>query len=151
GTVSWDTTGYPDGRYDVRAIATDNAGNVGDPSPTVSVNVDNTPPALSNVVAGVGNTVSGTATLMADVVDGGAGVDYGGGGHAPTFSVAGAHVQPTLVAAGGGHLTGSWITGAENDGVYQLAVSATDLVGNVRSLTVPVRVDNHPPDAPAAP
>jgi hypothetical protein len=48
-SCSWDTTGVTDGGYDLRAVTTDNAGNVTNSTTVVNRVVDNTAPAASDV------------------------------------------------------------------------------------------------------
>ena len=43
--ITWDTTATPDGLYDLRAVATDAAGNVDDSTTIANVRVDNNAPA----------------------------------------------------------------------------------------------------------
>ena len=48
-SCSWDTTSWPNGGYDLRAVATDNAGNVTYSTTLVNRVVDNTAPTASDV------------------------------------------------------------------------------------------------------
>jgi hypothetical protein len=59
---SWDTTGVADGDYDLRARATDNAGNAAN-SAVRTVTVDNTAPSLSSSIPADGELVAAAASL----------------------------------------------------------------------------------------
>ena len=75
--ASWDTTTLPDGPRDLRAIATDHAGNV-ETSATVTVVVDNTDPTVAftaPIDVGFVNAASPDPfTLVASAADAGSGV-----------------------------------------------------------------------------
>jgi len=58
-SCSWDTTGVSAGGYDLRAVATDNAGNVTNSSTVVNRVVDNTAPTATNIQTGVTGTTAG--------------------------------------------------------------------------------------------
>jgi Bacterial Ig domain len=58
-SCSWNTTGVTDGSYDLRAIATDNAGNTATSTVTSRV-VDNTAPTATNIDAANGGATVGT-------------------------------------------------------------------------------------------
>ncbi len=65
--TSWNTTGVADGSYDLRARATDNAGNPAN-SPVRTVTVDNTAPSLTSSVPADGELVAaaGSLAIVAD-------------------------------------------------------------------------------------
>jgi len=67
-TFQLDTTKSPDGPLSLYAVAFDTSGDSGT-SATVSVNVDNTPPAVSITGPTQGSTVSGTVTISASASD----------------------------------------------------------------------------------
>jgi Bacterial Ig domain len=58
-SCSWNTTGVADGGYDLRAVTTDNAGNVTNSSTVSNRVVDNTAPTASDVQTGVTGTTAG--------------------------------------------------------------------------------------------
>ncbi|HEY3070903.1 MAG TPA: Ig-like domain-containing protein [Gaiellaceae bacterium] len=58
-SCSWVTTGVSDGGYDLRAVTTDNAGNVTNSSTVVNRVVDNTAPTATNIQTGVTGTTAG--------------------------------------------------------------------------------------------
>ena len=65
---AFDTTAVPDGRYDFRAIATDNAANAGTSVVVADRLVDNVGPTVD--LADPGSDVRGTITLTATATDG---------------------------------------------------------------------------------
>jgi hypothetical protein len=60
-SCSWNTTGVSDGGYDLRAVSTDNAGNVTNSSTVSNRVVDNTAPTATDVQTGVTGTTAGLA------------------------------------------------------------------------------------------
>jgi hypothetical protein len=58
-SCSWNTTGVSDGGYDLRAVSTDNAGNVTNSSTVSNRVVDNTAPTATDVQTGVAGTTAG--------------------------------------------------------------------------------------------
>jgi hypothetical protein len=58
-SCSWNTTGVSDGGYDLRAVTTDNAGNVTNSSTVSNRLVDNTAPTATNIQTGVTGTTAG--------------------------------------------------------------------------------------------
>jgi hypothetical protein len=58
-SCSWNTTGVSDGSYDLRAVTTDNAGNVTNSSTVSNRVVDNTAPTATNIQTGVTGTTAG--------------------------------------------------------------------------------------------
>ena len=58
-SCSWNTTGVSDGGYDLRAVTTDNAGNVTNSSTVSNRVVDNTVPTATNIQTGVTGTTAG--------------------------------------------------------------------------------------------
>ena len=58
-SCSWNTTGVSDGGYDLRALTTDNAGNVTNSSTVSNRVVDNTVPTATNIQTGVTGTTAG--------------------------------------------------------------------------------------------
>jgi chitinase len=58
-SCSWNTTGVGDGGYDLRAVTTDNAGNVTNASTVSNRVVDNTAPTATDIQTGVTGTTAG--------------------------------------------------------------------------------------------
>jgi hypothetical protein len=58
-SCSWNTTGVGDGGYDLRAVTTDNAGNVTNSSTVSNRVVDNTAPTATDIQTGVTGTTAG--------------------------------------------------------------------------------------------
>jgi hypothetical protein len=118
-TVSptWDTTGVADGLYDLRAIVTDNAGNVTTSEPVLARRVDNTKPSLSATTPADGSTIASAGSIelvagedVAGVVD--ARLD---GSPLPAPTISGQTVTYTT---------------ALSDGPHTLAGELEDLAGN---------------------
>src|SRR5207244_88288 len=68
----WDTTTLADGIYDLRAIATDNAGNSRASAPVSGVRIDNTAPDAT--ITRPDDNVRGTVSLGSTTSDTGSGV-----------------------------------------------------------------------------
>ena len=141
--ASWDTTGVADGQYDLRAVATDMAGNTGVSATIANVRVDNTAPAAS--LDDPGTPLHGTVALSSNASDGGSGV----AARTYQYSPAGAGTWTTTPA--------SWDTTALADGLYDLRVRVTDTAGNstTSAVVANVLVDNTAPtvtlDDPGSP
>jgi hypothetical protein len=58
-SCSWNTTGVGDGGYDLRAVTTDNAGNVTNSSTVSNRAVDNSAPTATDIQTGVTGTTAG--------------------------------------------------------------------------------------------
>jgi Big-like domain-containing protein len=58
-SCSWNTTGVTDGGYDLRAVTTDNAGNVTNSSTVVNRVVDNTGPSAADIQTANGGATQG--------------------------------------------------------------------------------------------
>src|SRR5207245_2422364 len=110
--ADWDTTALADGLYDVRATATDLAGNT-NTSTITGVQVDNT--AATDYP---GTPLTGTLSLSATTADAGSGVDTLTFEHSPA-----GQGQWTATPAG-------WDTTGVSDGLYDLRVIVTDRAGN---------------------
>jgi hypothetical protein len=153
-SVPWDTTsGVPDGQYDLRAVTTDNAGNVTNGA-SIVVNVDNTGPAGSITAPAVNANVRGSSVTVSSNT-----TDTGGSGVASVQFQRSPHSSGTWTNIGGLDTTGpynmTWNTTALSDGQYDLQAIETDNVGNVSTTAlITVRVDNTNPtgsiSAPAA-
>ena len=133
-STSFDTTGVSDGLYDLRVVATDNAGNVTSSATVANRRVDNTPPSAT--MNDPGANLSGTVALWSTTSDGGSGIDT----VTYQYSPAGQNTWTTTPS--------SWNTTLVGDGLYDLRVIATDNAGNSTTSTPVVnrRVDNGVPD-----
>ena len=140
--VSFDTTGVADGVYEIRALATDDAGNaLADTA--LSVRIDNTQPTVSLTGVADNAEVRGTLPLAASAGDaGGSGVTsvafaYRLGSSGP--------FQPISTDASAPY-EASFDTTAVAAGSYEIQALATDDAGNTRTDTVVnVLVDNVAP------
>ena len=135
-SVSFDTTGVSDGLYDLRAVATDVAGNTTISALVTNRRVDNTAPNAS--LDDPGANLRATVTLSSTASDpGGSGV----ASRAYEYSPAGAGTWSATPAA--------FDTTGVADGLYDLRVTVTDVAGNsTTSATVANRrVDNTAPSA----
>ena len=115
--AAWDTTGLTEGPYDLRARATDNAGNESI-SPTVSVSVDNTAPTA--FMDDPGSPLNGIVTLSGHTSDLGSGV----ASQTFQYTPSGAVGWVTIPSA-------DWDTSTVPEGRYDLRVVVTDGAGNV--------------------
>jgi Bacterial Ig domain/Bacterial Ig-like domain/Chitobiase/beta-hexosaminidase C-terminal domain len=121
--ASWDTTGVPDGLYDLRVVITDNAGNSTMSAPVTDRRVDNTKPSLTASTPADGSTLASAGSLeivasedVAGIV--GAEID---GAAAPAPSISGDTVTYTQAFSPGPHL---------------LAGELEDLAGNRQPIRV---------------
>jgi hypothetical protein len=71
-TCTFATTGVADGRYDLRAVATDTQGNIGTSATIANRTVDNVAPVATMVDPG--DHLRGTVSLQASAIDAGTGV-----------------------------------------------------------------------------
>jgi hypothetical protein len=127
-SCSWATPA--DGSYDVRAVATDNAG-YSRTSTVVARTVDNTAPAVT--LADPGSVLHGTVALSATASEGTVKLQY---------RTAGTGAWTDICAA----TSCSWNTTGVADGLYDLRVIATDAAGNAGTATLTSRrVDNTAP------
>jgi hypothetical protein len=102
---NWDTTTAADGLYDLRVVATDNAGNSAASAPVEDRRVDNTKPGLSSSTPADGSTVDSAASLSvtgSEALAGIAGATIDGAA-APPPVVSGATVTYTFAFAVGPH------------------------------------------------
>ena len=130
--AAWGTTIVSDGLYDVRVIATDNAGNQTISAPVASRRVDNTAPATTDDAPAGWRASDVTVTLSP--------ADAGSGVASTRYEVD----------------SGSWQTGTSvvvpapadgsNDGVHTITYYSTDNAGNVETAqSTTVRIDTTPP------
>ena len=131
GTL-FDTSSVDDGAYDLRAIATDLAGNQAVSALVAGVVVDNTAPVTSDDAPSGWSNQAVTVSLSA--TDSGSGVAW------TQFSLDGGAFQAgtqVVVAAP---------VGGSNDGMHVIAYRSADLAGNVEAdRTATVRIDTTSP------
>jgi hypothetical protein len=138
-SCAWATTGVADGVYELRALATDVAGNQRAATALTNKRVDNVVPAVA--LTDPGSPVTGTVTLNATAADGG-----GVASVAFERSPAGANTWTTLCTDATAAYSCSFNTTAVADGAYDLRARATDNFGRTASATVASRVvDNATP------
>ncbi|MHB8643094.1 MAG: OmpL47-type beta-barrel domain-containing protein [Gaiellaceae bacterium] len=152
--ASWDTTTVADGPYDLRATATDRAGNSTTSAVVSSITVDNTPPAVSFTSPLDSSYVNLASTnpvpLAASSNDG------AGSGVASVQFFACTDTSASCSSGSWGALgtdttapyTASWPIPV--DGQYALKVLATDNVGHTSSQVITVTVDRTPPNTTIA-
>jgi hypothetical protein len=134
------TAALADGLYDLRAIATDVAGNTLVSSVVTSRRIDNTTPSAT--LADPGSPLRGTVALSATGADGGSGLASLAIQRAP----AGGSTWTTICTTATSPAGCSWATTAVLDGAYDLRALATDVAGNTTASVVAGRVvDNTPP------
>lgn len=148
-----DTSALADGLYDLRAIATDVAGNMTSGALTRDVLVDNAAPTgVSAGVPGTGadNTIKGTVTVTGTATDAHSGVSS----VTLQWSKAGANSWTTICvdSASPYECRFDTTTAATPDGDYDFRAVATDNAGNTTvSPTVRARIANTAPQACASP
>jgi Bacterial Ig domain len=138
-SCSWDTTGTADGVYELRAVATDQAGNQRAATTQTNKRVDNVVPAVA--LTNPGSPLTGTVTLNATASD-------GGGVASVVFerSPAGANTWTTICTDASAAYSCSFNTTAVADSAYDLRARATDNFGRTASSMVASRVvDNAMP------
>lgn len=121
---AWDTRTVPDGTYNLRAIATDRAGNPAT-SANVSTVVDNTAPLVT--MADPGNPLTGTVTVSANASDTGAGIAGVNLAYAPS----GTSNWITICQPANTPYSCPFDTTALANDVYDFRAIATDKAGNV--------------------
>lgn len=127
---SFDTTTVSDGLYDVRAVATDVAGNVTTSAIVANRRVDNTGPSVS--VNDPGAAIHGTITVSAGASDTGSGVASVAIQRAPT----GSSTWTTICTAATAPYSCSLNTTSLADGGYDFRATATDVAGNATTSAV---------------
>jgi len=149
-TSSWDTATVADGRFDVRAVATDLAGNTATAT-SLDVLVDNTAPdvSITSPAGGYVNAASpspfGLAATAADAGAGVASVEFlqRVDTASPCASLSASWSSIGLDSAD--PFAASWTLPA--DGQYVLCALASDAAGHTRATTTPVTVDRTDPVA----
>lgn len=140
-SCAFDTTARADGLYDLRAVATDVAGNVTTSASVVNRRIDNTAPAAT--MGDPGAFIRGTVTLTATASDGGSGLASIRVQRAPT----GGATFTDVCTVSSSPASCSLNTTTLADGGYDLRAIATDVAGNTRTSVLVVNrvVDNTAP------
>jgi hypothetical protein len=147
-TCTFASGGVPDGVYDFRAFATDNAGNTG-ASATQTRTVDNNGPTVTSTTPAAGASVNGTINVSANATDisGVASVQM-------QYRQAGATLWTTLTtgctASGSSYSCPLNTTGLVNGGTYELRFVATDKAVPAHVTTTPVTTFTVDRTAPTA-
>ena len=149
--TSWDTALVADGAYDLRAVVTDAAGNVGTALlPGLPKFVDNTAPGATVTSPAASAFVSGSVDVTATGTDGPAPPASGvsavrfevKAAGAGSFAVFGTETSPVA----GSTYRHSLDTTASAEGAAELRVVVTDVAGNeTTSATRAVTIDNVAP------
>jgi hypothetical protein len=141
GCSNLDTTPYPDGLYEARAIVADKAGFTYTTA-TITVRIDNTAPS-SATLANPGSVVKGAVTLSGTAADAGSGVTA----WTAQYRVSPSGTWTDICSDATASYSCSWATTGVADGTYDLRAVARDQAGNTTASTVvaAVRVDNTPP------
>jgi hypothetical protein len=137
-TCTYDTTGTPDGLYDVRATAVDGAGLLGT-SAVITRRADNTAPSSSTLTDP--GTMSGTKVLTGGAADAGSGV----ASWTVQYRTSGGTTWTGACTDGAAPWAScSWDTASVADGLYDLRAVTTDAAGNTAASTVLAgrRIDN---------
>lgn len=140
-SCSYDSTTDPDGLYDFRALATDNAGNTAASPASTNRRVDNTAPAVA--LTNPGSPLRASVALSATATDSGTGVSSVLFEYKLTASSTWTTISTDLTSP----YTATWNTIGLN-GSYDIRATATDALGNASSSTVSsLVVDNTAPTA----
>jgi hypothetical protein len=141
-TCNFDTTTTGDEVYDLRAVATDNAGNTTTSAEVLNRRIDNTPPAVN--LTSPGARIRATVTLNATASDTG-----GSGVASVTFRhrVSPAGPWTTIATDNTAPYSTNFDTTLVTDGTYDLSALATDVAGNTNESIVTVVIDNTRPTA----
>ena len=142
-SCSWNTTSLADGLYDVRTVATDQAGNSTTSAPVFNRRVDNTAPTVT--LTDPGTPLDGTITLASTTGDGnGSGVS-----NVRYEYKLGAGPWTTACIGGTTPFSCTFNTTTVADGLYDFRATATDGVAKVTTSAVVSgrRIDNSAPTA----
>ncbi len=142
-SCSLDTTGLADGLYDIRAVATDNAGYT-QTSTVTNRRIDNTAPTATTTDPG--SPLTGTVSVS------GNGTDLGSGVASATvqYRPSGGGSWTSICTQASAGVTCAWNTASLADGLYDLRTIATDVAGNTTVTSTVVanrRLDNIAPSA----
>ena len=147
--AAWDTTALSDGSYDLRATATDRAGNATTSARVANVTVDNVSPTVSFAspvdTEYVNAASADPKTLTANASDAGTGiasVEFFACSNATASCSSGS--WSSLGTDTTSAYTAAWAIPA--DGNRALKAVATDLVGHTASQVIDVRVDRTLPE-----
>lgn len=144
-SCSFNTVGKTDGLYDLRAIATDAAGNATTSAVVSSVRIDNTAPATTTM-NDPGTPLSGTVAFVGSATDAGSGIATLRFQYAPagTSTWTDACVDNTAPYTGC-----NWDSSTIADAVYDMRALSTDAAGNTLASATRAnrRVDNFAPTA----
>ncbi len=139
-SCSWDTTSAADGVYDLRALATDAAGNTRASTTIASRRVDNFAPAIA--LDDPGTPLSGIRNLTVTASDGG-GIASVVIQSKPTAG----STWTTICTDTASPYSCPWDTTALPDGSYDLRATATDNVNKTATSVVAARVVGNGPRA----
>jgi chitinase len=141
GCANLDTTPYPDGVYDARAIIVDNAG-FSTTTATIQTRIDNTAPSSATLTS-PGTSLSGNVTLSGTAADAGSGV----ASWTAQYRLSGGSTWTNACSDATSSYSCSWATAGVADGLYDLRALATDQAGNTLGSTIrtSIRVDNVAP------
>ena len=141
-SCNWDTTAVADGAWDVRATATDGAGNTSSAT-TANRIVDNTAPTIA--LTNPGSPIGGTVTLASTAGDG-AGSGVASVAYQYRTSPAGAWTA--ACSSSTAPFSCSWATPAT--GTYDVRATATDGAGKqtISAVVSARQVDNTVPAVP---
>jgi hypothetical protein len=140
-SCTYDTTAAPDGLYDIRVTATDNAGNTATSPTLASRRIDNTAPTAT--LTAPASPMQGTVAFSGTGSDGGSGVTSLKVQRSPTGQGAWTDVCSSATAS----LSCSYDTTTIPDGAYDFRMFATDAAGNTGASTVATNrmIDNTAP------
>jgi hypothetical protein len=140
-----DTATLGDGNRELRAVASDGAGNSG--AVTLMLTIDNTPPDVRILEPLAGSIVQGNVAFVALASDAGSGIAsvmQRVDGRAPTLDGSAAFEPPVAT----GQVSGSEDTRQSPNGPLQFEVEATDAAGNATVVAVEVEVQNQQLEGP---
>lgn len=141
GCTGIDTTPYPDGMYEGRAIVVDAAG-FSTTTAIVSVRIDNTAPTTATLNS-PGTSLSGNVSLTGTAADAASGIAT----WTVQYRLSGGSTWTDACSDASASYGCTWATASVADGVYDLRAVAADLAGNTLASTVrtSIRVDNVAP------
>jgi hypothetical protein len=141
GCPGLDTTQYPDGLYEARAIVVDAAG-FSTTTATVTMRIDNTAPSTATL-ASPGTVITGMKAFTGTAADAGSGV----GSWTLQYRATGTTAWTDACSDTTSSYGCSWATTSVADGTYDFRALVRDVAGNSTGSTVAasVRIDNTPP------
>ncbi len=139
-SASFATASIPDGKYAMTFWSMDALGNKA--SVSLTVTIDNTPPAVAFLAPAANALLSGVAIVEVSTSDVGGIVSVGLSAGASSVAMG---------AVDGGIYRASWDTTSLGPGPATLTVVATDVVGLTTTKTIQVRVDNAGPTVSVVP